>query len=95
MGIIIITIFVSILSAFFVGIMFAKIYDSDNNEHPFFNIFVICLIILSIGITINVVREYIKNKEYSSTEYSLKKKVITIDEDNTIKVDTVYTFIHK
>lgn len=43
----------------------------------------------------NAIHVYYAKKEYSSTKYELKKKIIRIEEDNTVKLDTVYTFKHK
>lgn len=95
MGIIVIIICASIALTFLAGIMFAVIHDSDNEEHPFCTILATLWIILSIVLTIGATHEYTENKEYSSVKYELKKKVITIEEDNTVKMDTIYTFIHK
>ena len=55
-------------------------------------------LIVSVSLPISVTYSYVKNvenKEYSSTEYNLKKKVITTEEDNTVKLDTIYIFTNK
>lgn len=95
MGIIVIIICTSIALTFLAGIIFATIHDSDNEEHPFCGILTILWIIISIVLTIGVTHEYTENKEYSLTKYNLKKKVITTEEDNTVQLDTIYTFTHR
>ena len=55
-------------------------------------------LIVSVSLPISATYSYVKNvenKEYSSTKYNLKKKVITTEEDNTVKLDTIYTFTNK
>ena len=63
--------------------------------HRFGSQFLHSFFALTLGLSIAAIQEYYEKKEYSSTKYELKKKVITIEEDNTIKLDTVYTFIRK
>ena len=95
MGLIILFTVISIIIAFVSGIVIA-VDDSSNNDNDVFT-FVIGLLflIVSIGLSIGVTYEYVENKEYSSTKYNLKKKVITTEEDNTVKLDTIYTFTNK
>ena len=53
---------------------------------------------MSVSLPISATCSYVENietKEYSSTKYSLKKKVVTIEEDSTVKLDTIYTFTNK
>ena len=95
MGVIILCTFISIILAFLSGIIVAVGNSSDNDNNVFAFVVGILFLIVSIGLSIGLTSEYVKNKEYSSTKYNLKKKVITTEEDNTVKLDTIYTFTNK
>lgn len=95
MGVIILCTFISIIIAFLSGIIVAVGNSSDNDNNVFAFVVGILFLIVSIGLSIGVTYLYVENKEYSSTKYNLKKKVITTEEDNTVKLDTIYTFTHK
>lgn len=95
MGVIILCTFISIILAFSAGIIVAIGNSSDNDNNVFAFVVGIVFLIVSIGLSVGLTYEYVENKEYSSTKYSLKKKVITIEEDSTVKLDTIYTFTHK
>ena len=95
MGVIILSTFISIILAFLSGIIVAVGNSSDNDNNVFASVVGILFLIVSVGLSIGMTCTYVENKKYSSTEYSLKKKVITIEEDNTVKLDTIYTFTHK
>ena len=95
MGSIILCTFISIILAFLSGIIVAVGNSSDNDNNVFAFVVGILFLIVSIGLSIGVTYLYVENKEYSSTKYNLKKKVITTEEDNTVKLDTIYTFTHK
>lgn len=95
MGVIILCTFISIIIAFLSGIIVAVGNSSDNDNNVFAFVVGILFLIVSIGLSIGVTYEYVENKEYSSTKYNLKKKVITTEEDNTVKLDTIYTFTNK
>lgn len=99
MGLIILFTFIAVSVAFMLGNVVAASDSSDNDVLTFVVVmfFLIVSVSLPIAATYKYV-EYVENvetKEYSSTEYSLKKKVITTEEDNTVKLDTIYTFTHK
>ena len=98
MGLIILFTFIAVIIAFVTGRMVA-VYDlSDNDNDVLAFVVSIVLLIVSVGLPISATCSYVENvetKEYSSTEYSLKKKVVTIEEDSTVKLDTIYTFTHK
>ena len=87
--------FLSILFAFISGVLFNSSDDFRDNKCTLGFIVSMCLLVLNICISFLEIQEYYENKEYSSTNYEVKKKVITIEEDNTIAIDTVYTFMHK
>lgn len=95
MGLIILLTAISIIIAFSAGIIVAVGNSSDNDNNVFAFVVGIVFLIVSIGLSVGLTYEYVENKEYSSTKYNLKKKVITIEEDNTVKLDTIYTFTHK
>lgn len=98
MGLIILLTFIAVSIAFATGRMVA-VYDSSDNDNDVLAFVVsMVLLIVSAGLPISATCSYVENvetKEYSSTEYSLKKKVVTIEEDNTVKLDTIYTFTNK
>lgn len=95
MGVIILVVCTTILAAFFTGVVISVKLDSEDDEHSFGFIIAFICILACISLSVGVIHEYVENKEYSSTKYNLKKKVITTEEDNTVKLDTIYTFIHK
>lgn len=95
MGLIILFAIISIIVAFLLGIAVAGADSSDNDNAVFTFVVAMFFLIVSIGLSIGMTYEYVENKEYSSTKYNLKKKVITIEEDNTVKFDTIYTFTNK
>ena len=95
MGLIILFTVISIIIAFVSGIVIAVDDSSDNDNDVFTFVVAMFFLIVSIGLSIGVTYEYVENKEYSSTKYNLKKKVITTKEDNTVKLNTIYTFTNK
>lgn len=95
MGLIILCTFIAVIIAFFSGIIVAVGDSSDNDNNVFVFVVAMFFLIVSIGLSIGVTYEHVENKEYSSTKYNLKKKVITTEEDNTVKLDTIYTFTNK
>lgn len=95
MGLIILLTAISIIIAFSAGIIVAVGNSSDNDNNVFAFVVGILFLIVSIGLSIGITYLYVENKEYSSTKYNLKKKVITTEEDNTVKLDTIYTFTNK
>lgn len=95
MGLIILFTVISIIIAFVSGIAIAVADSSDNDNVVFTFVVAMFFLIVSIGLSIGVTYKYVENKEYSSTKYNLKKKVITTEEDNTVKLDTIYTFTNK
>ena len=98
MGLIILFTFIAVIIAFVSGIIVAVGDSSDNDNNVFAFVVAMFFLIVSVSLPISATCSYVKNvetKEYSSTKYSLKKKVITIEEDSTVKLDTIYTFTHK
>lgn len=98
MGSIILCTFIAVIIAFVTGIIVAASDSSDNDNDALAFVVVMVFLIVSVSLPISATCSYVENvetKEYSSTKYSLKKKVITIEEDSTVKLDTIYTFTHK
>lgn len=98
MGLIILFSVIAVLVAFATGRIVTVFDSSDNDNDVLAFVIVIFFLIVSVSLPISATCSYVENvetKEYSSTKYSLKKKVITIEEDNTVKLDTIYTFTHK
>ena len=98
MGLIILFTFIAVIIAFVSGIIVAVTDSSDNDNDVLAFVVVMFFLIVSVSLPISATCSYVENvetKEYSSTKYNLKKKVITIEEDSTVKLDTIYTFTHK
>lgn len=95
MGSISLCTFIAVTVAFVTGRIVAVSDSSDNDNDALAFVVVIFFLIVSVSLPIGATYSYVENKEYSSTKYNLKKKVITTEEDNTVKLDTIYTFTHK
>ena len=96
MGLIILFTVIAVLVAFATGRIVAVFDSSDNDNDVLAFAAVMFFLIASVSLPIGAAYSYVEEtKEYSSTKYSLKKKVITIEEDNTVKLDTIYTFTRK
>lgn len=98
MGLIILFTFIAVIIAFVSGIIVAVTDSSDNDNDVLAFVVVMFFLIVSVSLPISATCSYVENvetKEYSSTKYNLKKKVITIEEDSTVKLDTIYTFTRK
>lgn len=94
MGQVILCVVVSLVLAFLSGVIFTIIDSSyDDNVFGFFT--ATTFLVVSIFLSICVSYESVENKEYSSTKYNLKKKVITTEENNAVKLDTIYIFTRK
>ena len=95
MGSISLCTFIAVTVAFVTGRIVAVSDSSDNDNDVLAFVVVIFFLIVSVSLPIGATYSYVENKEYSSTKYNLKKKVITTEEDNTVKLDTIYTFTNK
>lgn len=95
MGSISLCTFIAVTVAFVTGRIVAVSDSSDNDNDALAFVVVIFFLIVSVSLPIGATYSYVENKEYSSTKYNLKKKVIATEEDNTVKLDTIYTFTHK
>ena len=96
MGAVILFVFLSIVFAFCSGAIYTEARDSRDTG--IMNIFIAaaCGFLICIGFSIFSIQRYYtekcEGKEYSSVKYELKKKVVITEEDNVIKMDTIYTF---
>lgn len=95
MGTIILFVCATLALTFLLGMLFATIKDSPDENYGCLPIIAICGLGISVGLSIAAIHAYCENKEYPSAKYQLKKKVITIEEENTIKLDTLYKFTHR
>ena len=79
----------SLLMAFLLGVVFMFYDGKDTEETPW--VYIICGLFLVFGVTQTVhnVGDYYDKKEYSLTEYRIKKKITLIEENNAVKADTV------
>lgn len=94
MGQVILCVIVSLVLAFLSGVLFT-IIDSSHDDNVFGFFTATLFLVVSIFLSICASYEFVENKEYSSTKYNLKKKVITTEENNAVKLDTIYTFTRK
>lgn len=83
-----------ILTAFVLGLYSNMFIDSrDTSAMGLFLLvagtllLVICVICFTFAN-----QKYFEKEEYSATEYRLNEKIITVNENDTVKVDTLYSF---
>lgn len=81
-----------ILTAFVLGVLFDTLMDSNDNFVGVLfvvgtHLFIVCV----IGFTL-ANQKYFERKEYSATEYRLNEKIVTVEENDTVKVDILYSF---
>lgn len=94
MGIVIFWGIVAILMAFVLGLFFDTLMDiNDKSVAGIISLMIwtVLFMVCVIGFTL-ANQKYFEKKEYSVTEYHLNKKIVTVDENNTVKVDTLYSF---
>lgn len=84
----------AILIAFILGAFSNMLIDSrDTSAEGLFSLvagtllFVLCVICF-----IFANQKYFEKEEYSATEYRLNEKIITVEENNIVKTDTLYSF---
>lgn len=83
----------SLLMAFLIG--GTLMFDDGNDIEVIPWVYFICglLLVFSVTQTVHHVRDYYSKKEYPLTEYRIKKKISITEEENAVKVDTVYFFV--
>lgn len=85
---------IALLMAFVIGAFSNMLIDSSDTTVTGLFILVIgaLLFVLCVACFTHANQEYFEKKEYSATEYQLNRKIITVDENDTVKVDTLYSF---
>lgn len=96
MGYIILYLTLSLLLAFAMGWLSDIAITADSDEACIAAVVVtlLCIFFLTLDVTFlsGSAQEYFEKKEYSVTRYQLNRKIITVDENDTVKVDTLYSF---
>lgn len=99
MGHIILWLTLSLLLAFAMGWLsdIAITADSDEVCIAAVAVTLLCIFFLTLDVTFlsGSAQEYYETKEYSVTEYSLNRKIITSGKNNAVKTDTTYSFARK
>lgn len=99
MGYIILWLTLSLLLAFAMGWLsdIAITADSDEVRIAAVAVTLLCIFFLTLDVTFlsGSAQEYYEAKEYSVTEYSLNRKIITSEKSNAVKTDTTYSFARK
>lgn len=99
MGYIILWLTLSLLLAFAMGWLsdIAITADSDEVRTAAVVLTLLCIFFLALDITFlsGSVQEYCEAKEYSAAEYNFNKKIIISEENNIVKVDTVFSLTKK
>lgn len=83
-----------ILAAFVLGVFLDTLMDPNDKSLLGAYIFVVgtlLFMVCVIGFTL-ANQKYFERKEYSATEYRLNEKIVTVEENDTVKVDTLYSF---
>ena len=93
MGFVIFWGILAILIAFILGAFTNMFIDSsDRSATELFSLvvgtllFVICVTCFAFAN-----KKYFEKKEYSATEYRLNEKIVTVEENNIVKTDTLYS----
>ena len=83
-----------IIIAFIIGAYSNMLMDSNDSSSmgPFLLMCTTILFVISVTCFTFANQKYFEKKEYSVTDYHLNKKIITVDENDTVKVDTLYSF---
>ena len=85
---------VIIFLAFVLGLSFNTLMESKDKSVVGVALFVIGTFLLMLGVMGFTLanQKYFEKKEYSATEYHLNEKIVTVKENNAVKVDTLYSF---
>lgn len=97
MGIVIFWGILVILIAFILVVFLNILVDtSDTSAEGLFSLVIGILLFVICGICfIYATRKYSEKKEYSATEYRLDEKIVTVEENNVVKVDMLYSLTRK
>ena len=86
-----------ILMAFVLGLYFEPLMDINDKSVVgivLLIIWTLLFMVCVIGFT-SANQKYFEKKEYSVTEYKLNEKIVTVEENNVAKVDTLYSLTRK
>lgn len=79
--------------AFMLGGLLPKNIQTDNEADLNHITMVFCCVFAAcFALYLNANRRYYEHKKYPATEYNINKKIVISEENNTIKVDTLYYF---
>lgn len=83
-----------IITVLIIGAYLNMLIDSNDGSLIGLSllVFVTLLFVAAVTCFTFANQKYFEKKEYSVTEYHLNKKIITVDENDTVKVDTLYSF---
>ena len=99
MGDIILWLTLSLLLAFTMGWLsdIAITADSDEAGRAAVVFTFLCMFFLTLSVTFlsRSAQEYYEAKEYSAAEYNFNQKIIISEENNVVKVDTVFSLTKK
>lgn len=84
----------TILIAFILGATFKEVLGSEISSTAgsvilSFGTFLFVLCIMGF---IYYNQDYFEKKKYSTAEYCLNERIVTVEENNAVKVDTLYSF---
>lgn len=83
----------TLMLAFMLGGLLPKNIQTDNEADLNHIIMVFCCVFAAcFALYLNANRRYYEHKKYPATEYNINKKIVISEENNTIKVDTLYYF---
>lgn len=96
---IIFSLIITLLTAFLTGCLFIIYFDAKEERLKkgsfCFLVTAIITFIIDVAFLIDSNKRYYEDMKYSLNEYNIKKRVVTIEEDNTIKKDTICFFEKK
>lgn len=99
MGYIILYLTLSLLLAFAMGWLSDIAITADSDEACIAAVVftLLCIFFLTLSVTFlsRSAQEYYEAKEYSAAEYNFNKKIIISEENNVVKVDTVFSLTRK
>lgn len=95
MGLISLCTFIAVTVAFVTGRIVAVSDSSDNDNDVLAFVVTMFFLIVSVSLPIGATYLYVENKEYSSSEYNLEYKIVTIEEYGIEKKDTIYVLTRK
>lgn len=97
MGVVIFWGILVILITLVIGASANMLIDSSDTSMMggFFLVMGTLLFVLGVVCFTHANQEYFEKKEYSATEYQLNRKIITVNENDTVKVDTVFSLTRK